>query len=157
MATALVMPRTWKAALAPCLAGIPQRTGFVGEGRFGLINDLRWGERRLPRMVERCAALALPKAIPAGRVAVAAIGGRRAEVAAWRQRLGLARDQRRADRVRARRGRPRPSAGRRASYARSRAAAWSPRGIAVWVVGGPGESNARGRDRRRARPQPCGT
>src|SRR6478609_1015884 len=24
----LVMPRTWKSALAPCLAGIPLRTGF---------------------------------------------------------------------------------------------------------------------------------
>ena len=58
---ALVMPRTWKSALAPCLAGIPRRTGFVGEARFGLINDLRFGERRLPRMIDRCAALALPK------------------------------------------------------------------------------------------------
>src|SRR5215470_11796551 len=58
---ALVMPRTWKSALAPLLAGIPSRTGFVGEGRFGLINDLRFGERRLPRMTDRCAMLALPK------------------------------------------------------------------------------------------------
>src|SRR5713101_5758493 len=58
---ALVMPRTWKSALAPYLAGIPERTGFVGEARFGLINDLRFGERGLPRMVDRCAALALPK------------------------------------------------------------------------------------------------
>src|SRR5258708_2705108 len=57
---ALVMPRTWKSALALYLAGIPQRTGFVGEGRFGLINDLRWGERRLPRMPERSPAPALP-------------------------------------------------------------------------------------------------
>ena len=54
------MPRTWKAAVAPFLAGIPRRTGFVGEGRFGLINDLRFGERRLPRMTDRCAMLALP-------------------------------------------------------------------------------------------------
>src|SRR5881392_952682 len=58
---ALVMPRTWKSALAPWLAGIPRRTGFAGEARFGLINDLRFGERRLPRMVDRCAALALQK------------------------------------------------------------------------------------------------
>ena len=58
---ALVMPRTWKSALAPSLAGIPRRTGFVGEGRFGLINDLRFGERQLPRMADRCATLALPK------------------------------------------------------------------------------------------------
>jgi len=59
--TALVMLRTWKAALAPFLAGIPERTGFVGEGRFGLINDLRWGERRLERMIDCMGALALPK------------------------------------------------------------------------------------------------
>ena len=34
--TALVMLRTWKSALAPFLAGIPERTGFVGmHVRFG--------------------------------------------------------------------------------------------------------------------------
>ena len=58
---ALIMPRTWKAALAPALAGIPVRTGFLGEMRFGLVNDLRPGEKALPRMVDRCAALALPR------------------------------------------------------------------------------------------------
>src|SRR3984885_14958765 len=36
--TALVLPRTWKAAIAPSLAGIPERVGFVGEARFGLLN-----------------------------------------------------------------------------------------------------------------------
>ena len=54
---ALIMPRTWKSALAPFLAGIPRRTGFTGEMRFGLVNDLRGGEKALPRMVDRCAAL----------------------------------------------------------------------------------------------------
>ena len=39
---ALVMSRKWKAALAPWLAGIPLRTGFAGEVRFGLLNDVRW-------------------------------------------------------------------------------------------------------------------
>ena len=58
--TALVMPRTWKSTLAPFFARIPERTGFIGEARFVLLNDLRFGERRLPRMVDRCAALALP-------------------------------------------------------------------------------------------------
>src|SRR5262245_4788917 len=57
----LVMPRTWKSALAPFLAGVPQRTGFIGEGRFGLLNDVRWGERALPRMVDQKVALTLPK------------------------------------------------------------------------------------------------
>ena len=34
--TALIMPRTWKSVLAPFLAGIPERTGFVGEARARL-------------------------------------------------------------------------------------------------------------------------
>src|SRR5260221_11116913 len=62
--TALVMPRTWKSALAPMLAGIPERIGFAGEFRFGLLNDIRFGEKRLPRMIDRCGALALPKSAP---------------------------------------------------------------------------------------------
>ncbi len=59
--TALIMPRTWKAALAPFLAGIPERTGFAGEFRFLLINDMRFGERKLERMIDCFAALTLPK------------------------------------------------------------------------------------------------
>ena len=87
---ALVMPRTWKSALAPYLAGIPRRTGFVGECRFGLINDLRWGERKLPRMIDRCAALALPKgAPPPPEWPLPELVVPPAEVAAWRRRLGL--------------------------------------------------------------------
>ena len=45
-------------------AGIPERVGFVGEARFGLLSDLRWGERKLERMIDRCGALALPKGAP---------------------------------------------------------------------------------------------
>ena len=59
--TALIMPRTWKSALAPFLAGIPERTGFFGEGRVFIVNDLRWGERSLERMIDCFGALALPK------------------------------------------------------------------------------------------------
>src|SRR5712672_1249020 len=60
--TALVLPRTWKAAIAPALAGIPERVGFFGEARFGLINRMRWDEKskRLPRFIDKNAALALP-------------------------------------------------------------------------------------------------
>jgi heptosyltransferase-2 len=58
---ALVMSRKWKAALAPFLAGIPVRTGFTGEARIGVLNDLRPGERKLPRMIDQMGALALPK------------------------------------------------------------------------------------------------
>jgi heptosyltransferase-2 len=83
--TALVLPRTWKSAIAPTLAGIPERTGFVGEVRFGLINDWRWGERKMPRFIDKNAALALPadaplpKAWPVPQLVVPP-----AEVAAWR-------------------------------------------------------------------------
>ena len=61
---ALVMSRKWKAALAPWLAGIPVRTGFAGEFRFGLLNDVRFGERKLPRMIDQMGALALPRGAP---------------------------------------------------------------------------------------------
>src|SRR6202034_1809404 len=85
--TALIMPRTWKAALAPFLAGIPERTGFFGEARFILLNALRCGENTLPRMVDRWAALALPAGAklppewPPPQLKVPA-----SEVAAWRNK-----------------------------------------------------------------------
>jgi len=135
---ALVMPRTWKAAVAPFLAGIPQRTGFVGEGRFGLINDLRFGERRLPRMADRCAVLALakgeraPPAWPLPELKVPA-----AECANWRQRLGLAADGRPV--VALAPGAVGPS--KRwpgASYAEL-ARRLRAEGHWVWVIGGPNE------------------
>src|SRR3954449_3086588 len=62
--TAFVLPRTWKSAIAPALAGIPERVGFVGEIRFGLINRWRWGEKALPRFIDKNAALALPDGAP---------------------------------------------------------------------------------------------
>ncbi len=62
--TAIVLPRTWKSAIAPALAGIPERVGFVGEARFGLINRWRWGEKALPRFIDKNAALALPEGTP---------------------------------------------------------------------------------------------
>lgn len=60
----LVFPGTLKAALAPYLAGIPQRSGLLGELRLGLLNDVRYDRARLPRMIDQCASLALPKGSP---------------------------------------------------------------------------------------------
>jgi heptosyltransferase II len=137
---ALVMPRTWKSALAPFLAGIPQRTGFVGEVRFGLLNDWRWGERKLPRMVDRCAALALPRAtaLPA-EWPLPELNVPSTEVAAWRQREGLTAESRPA--VALAPGAVGPSKRWPADAYAALAGRLLAEGFAVWVIGGPAEKS----------------
>src|SRR6202166_3634906 len=88
--TALVLPRTWKSAIAPALAGIPERIGFVGEARFGLINRWRWGEKALPRFIDKNAALALPEGAPLPpEWPVPQLDVPAGEVSRWRQARGL--------------------------------------------------------------------
>ena len=138
-AQALVMSRKWKAALAPFLAGIPLRTGFAGEFRFGLLNDVRFGERKLPRMIDRMGALALPKDArlppewPLPELNVPAD-----EVTRWRERRGLAADSRpivtlSPGAVGAGKAWP---VGHYGALAR----ALVQEGASVWVLGGPNEA-----------------
>jgi heptosyltransferase II len=134
---ALIMPRTWKAALAPFLAGIPQRTGFAGEVRFILLNDVRFGERKLPRMVDRCAMLALPRGAeqpaqwPVPKLDVPA-----SEVAAWRIRRGLTDDR---PVVALAPGAVGPSKRWTTSGYAALARQLDADGYAVWILGGPDE------------------
>jgi heptosyltransferase-2 len=140
---ALIMPRTWKSALAPCLAGIPVRTGFLGEVRIGLINDLRLGERRLPRMVDRCAALARAKdERAAGSLPLPELKVPAAEIASWRERLGLADSSRSI--VALAPGAVGPSKRWPTKHYAAVAGHLADEGHSVWIVGGPQEKGIAG-------------
>lgn len=74
---ALVLPRSFKSALVPFLARVPQRTGYKGEMRFGLINDIRPLDKNVLRQtVQRFVALGQdadavpPPSIPEPRLQV---------------------------------------------------------------------------------------
>jgi heptosyltransferase-2 len=109
----------------------------MGEVRFGLLNDIRPGEKALPRMIDRCGALALPKGAappadwPKPELVVPA-----AEAAEWRSRRGLPDD-----------GRPviafAPGAvgpSKRWSYFPELAKSLADQGNAIWVLGSPTEA-----------------
>lgn len=133
--TALIMPRTWKAAVAPALAGIPERIGFVGELRFGLVNAWRWGEKKLPRMIDQKCALALPANTPLpAEWPVPQLRVPADEIARWRQANGLGTGPAVAL------GPGSVGSSKRWSYYPEAARQLVARGLDVWVIGGPGET-----------------
>lgn len=138
---ALIMSRKWKAALAPTMAGIPIRTGFAGEARFGLLNDIRWGELKLPRMIDQMGALALPKGAklppewPLPELQVAAD-----ELARWRELRGLANEP--GPVVTLSPGAVGPGKAWPVAHYAALAKALTADGASVWVLGGPAETEA---------------
>jgi heptosyltransferase II len=90
---AIVLPNTLKSALIPFFAGIPLRTGFTGELRYGLLNRVhRLDEKALPLMAERYAKLAEePDEPPARPLPEGKLRVDPANLAAALARLGLSR------------------------------------------------------------------
>jgi heptosyltransferase-2 len=132
--TALVLPRTWKSAIAPALAGIPERVGFVGEARFGLINALRWGEKALLRFIDKNAALALPDGAPLPpEWPVPQLRVPAEEASRWRQANGLGSGPAAALAPGS------VGASKRWTYYPQAARLLADQGLDVWVIGGPGE------------------
>jgi len=59
---AILLPNSLKSALVPAIAKISTRTGFVGEQRWGFLNDIRKLDKQaLPMTVQRFVALGLEK------------------------------------------------------------------------------------------------
>jgi heptosyltransferase-2 len=132
--TALVLPGTWKSAIAPALAGIPERVGFFGEVRFGLLNRLRWGERALPRFIDKNASLALPAGAPLpAEWPVPQLQAPAKDIDRWRQANALGTNPAVALAPGS------VGASKRWTYYAEAARLLIQRGFDVWVVGGPGE------------------
>ncbi|MDQ5909020.1 MAG: heptosyltransferase [Pseudomonadota bacterium] len=92
----LVLPNSFKSALIPWWANIPRRTGYLGELRWGLLNDVRRLDKtRLPMTVQRFVALGLdpgeplPQELPRPALTVNPAG-----VESALNRLGLSYQQR---------------------------------------------------------------
>ncbi|GAB4206874.1 MAG: lipopolysaccharide heptosyltransferase II [Tibeticola sp.] len=88
---AIVLPGSLKSTLVPWLAGIARRTGYRGEQRYGLLNDMRQLRPvELPLMVQRYAALALDVRTPLAADLPAELPRPRLRVDAGRQAALLA-------------------------------------------------------------------
>lgn len=140
---AIVLPRSWKSALVPFLAGIPHRTGFTGEQRFVLLNDRRKLDKGvLNQTVKRFVALGLES----GEAATGAFPIPQPRLRVDAERQSRLRDELGLD--------DRPAIGMMPGaeygpakqwpleYFRELAATLIGKGYAVWVMGGPKDVEA---------------
>jgi len=86
---AFVLPNSWKSALVPFFARIGKRVGYKGEMRYGLLTDARpLDPKAMPRLVDRFAALAVPRGglvpMPPSPVLVPDVANRAAAMRALR-------------------------------------------------------------------------
>ena len=82
---AIVLPNSWKSALVPFLARIPQRAGYVGEMRYGLLNStLPNAKAPMPLHYARLAGSEPPSPLPQPRLSV-----HESEVGETRKRFGI--------------------------------------------------------------------
>lgn len=88
---AIILPRSLKSAIVPFAARAQRRTGYLGELRYGLLNDIRRLDKQaLPMTVQRFVALgleadtSLPESIPQPKLTVDA-----ANAAQALERLGI--------------------------------------------------------------------
>ena len=88
---AIVLPNSWKSALIPWFAGIPKRTGFIGEARIGLLNNRHvLNAEAVPLLAERYASLAEPAGSPLPRpLPLPHLGSTAVQQAVVRAGLGL--------------------------------------------------------------------
>jgi heptosyltransferase-2 len=91
-----VLPNSLKSALVPWMACIPQRVGFTGESRYGLINVRHTLDKQaLPLMLERFTQLAEQPGVPLPKpIAYPRIQSTIADQAKTLEELGLERPAR---------------------------------------------------------------
>ncbi len=91
---AIVLPRSLKSALIPWFARIPRRTGFRGESRYGLINDIRpFDTSVLDQTVKRFIALGLDPDEGLPEIPFPALTVDRQKQGAVMEALGIATDR----------------------------------------------------------------
>ena len=85
---AIVLPNTWKSALVPFFAGIPLRTGYAGEARYGLLN-LTYAKSSTPMRLHYARLAESPGIEPQQPLPATRLRADAGEIAAVARRFGI--------------------------------------------------------------------